>query len=82
MDLYNIHDIKKNLIIEIEKLINIIKKEYKDLVDIPKSYNLNERVHIENLGTISLYVENQNFYFPQDAITVLKKLKKNSWLWN
>ena len=68
--------IKKNLIIEIEKLINIIKKEYKGLVDVPSDYDLNKVVHIEDTGTISLYVENQNFYFPKDAISVLKIIRK------
>lgn len=71
-----INDIKNNLITEIEKTIQIIKKEYPNLVDIPKNYNLDELVYIENIGTISLYVQNKNFYFPLDAISILNKIKK------
>lgn len=72
----NTNDVKKNLIYEIEKLIEIIKKEYPNLVDIPNNYNLIERVHIEKTGTISLFVRNKNFYFPLDAFKVLETLKK------
>lgn len=72
----NVSDIKNNLVSEIEKLINVIRNEYPDLVDLPDNYDLNKLVHIENTGTISLYVSNGNFYFPLDAFKVLGTLKK------
>ena len=71
----NINDIKNSLIIEIEKLVEIIKKEYPNLVDIPIDYDLKKIVHIEETGTISLFVRNKNFYFPLDAFKVLEALK-------
>ena len=58
VDLMNINDIKNSLIIEIEKLVEIIKKEYPNLVDIPIDYDLKKIVHIEETGTISLFVRN------------------------
>lgn len=70
------NNIKNNLIAEIEKLVEIIKKEYPSLVDIPTNYDLQELVHIEETGTISLFVRNKNFYFPLDAFKVLETLKK------
>ena len=70
------NNIKNNLITEIEKLVKIIKKEYPSLVDIPTNYDLQELVHIEETGTISLFVRNKNFYFPLDAFKVLETLKK------
>ena len=72
----NINDIKNSLISEIEKLVEIIKKEYPNLVDIPINYDLKEMVHIEETGTISLFVSGKNFYFPLDAFKVLGTLKK------
>lgn len=44
----NIDNVKDNLILEIEKLIDIIRKEYPNLIDIPINYNLNKIVHIKN----------------------------------
>lgn len=76
VDLMNINDIKNSLISEIEKLVEIIKKEYPNLVDIPINYDLKEMVHIEETGTISLFVSGKNFYFPLDAFKVLGTLKK------
>ncbi len=72
----DINNIKENLISEIEKLVEIIKKEYPNLVDIPTNYDLEKMVHIEETGTISLFVVNKNFYFPLDAFKVLEALKK------
>lgn len=72
----NIVDIKNNLISEIQKLVKIIKKEYPNLVDIPVNYDLQELVHIEQTGTISLFVRNHNFYFPLDAFKVLGAFKR------
>ena len=51
-----IDNIKNNLIIEIGKLVKIIKYEYPDLVNIPIEYELDKIVHIEETGTISLFV--------------------------
>ena len=68
--------IKKILIKEIEELIKIIKYEYPNLIDIPINCDLNERVHIENTGTISLFVKDKNFYFPLDAFRVLDVFRK------
>lgn len=75
-DLMNVNDIKNSLISEIEKLVEIIKKEYPNLVDIPIEYDLKKMVHIEETGTISLFVSDKNFYFPLDAFKVLGTLKK------
>lgn len=72
----DINNIKNNLIFEIEKLVEIIKKEYPALVDIPADYDLKEMVHIEKTGTVSLFVNKKNFYFPLDAFTVLETFKK------
>jgi len=35
-------------------------------------------VHIEDTGTISLFIRNGHFYFPLDAFIVLEELKKDS----
>ena len=72
----DIDNTKKELIKEIDKLVKIIKTEYPDLVDIPENYDLNEIVHIENTGTISLFVSKKNFYFPTDAFKILDIFKK------
>lgn len=72
----NINDIKNNLISEIEKLVEIIRNEYPDLVNIPDDYDLDKMVHIEETGTISLFVRNKNFYFPLNAFKVLETLKR------
>lgn len=72
----NIKEIKKELIPKIEKLINIIKSEYIDLVKLPTELNLNNLVHIEDTGTISLFIRNGHFYFPTDAFKVLNALSK------
>ena len=72
----DINDIKNNLISEIEKSVKIIRKEYPNLVDISADYDLKKLVHIEQTGTISLFVTDNNFYFPLDAFEVLEVLKK------
>lgn len=68
--------IKNNLIIMIKKYIEIIRKEYKNLTNIPDNIELENHVHIEDTGTISLFVYNKHFYFPTDAFKVLDALKK------
>lgn len=60
----NVEVIRENLIIEIEKLIEIIKREYPEYVDLPEDLNLENRIHIEDTGTIFLFVKNKHFYFP------------------
>lgn len=72
----DIEKIKKNLIPTIRKYIEVIKEEYKCLINIPNNIDLENRVHIENTGTISLFVYNGHFYFPTDAFKVLRALKK------
>lgn len=72
----DISNIKSNLVSEIEKLVEIIKNEYPNLVDIPDDCDFSKRVHIENTGTISLFVNNKHFYFPLDAFKILETLKK------
>ena len=73
----NINEIKNSLILEIEKYIEIIRNEYSELVDIPEDLDLEGRVHIEDTGTISLFVKNKNFYFPLTAFEVIESLKNN-----
>ncbi len=70
------NNIKNNLITEIKNLIVIIRKEYTSLVDVPTNCDLEKLVHIEETGTISLFVNNKNFYFPLDAFKVLEAIKK------
>lgn len=76
MEIDNINNIKNNLIVEIEKLVKIIKYEYSNLVNIPMEYDLYKIVHIEETGTISLFVRKGEFYFPLDAFKVLEAFKK------
>lgn len=71
----NIENIRRNLISEIEKLIEIIKKEYPSYVDLPDNLDLENRVHIEDTGTISLFVRGKHFYFPLSAFGVLDNFK-------
>lgn len=71
-----IDEVKNNLIPTISKLIEVIKEEYQDLVDLPDKIDLNSLVHIEDTGTISLFIRNGHFYFPTDAFKVLEALKR------
>jgi len=73
----DINSDKQKLINKIKKYIYIIKTEYPTLVSIPDTSDYNKIVHIENTKTISLFVSNNNFYFPLDAYYVLESLKKN-----
>ena len=72
----DINNIKNNLISEIEKLVKIIRNEYPNLVNISTNYDLEKIVHIEETGTISLFVIDKNFYFPLDAFKVLEALRR------
>lgn len=67
-----IEKIKNNLIPTIKSYIEIIKEEYKNLTNIPGNIDLEKYVHIEDTGTISLFVYNEHFYFPTDAFKVLE----------
>lgn len=70
---------KKILIKDIKKYINIIKEEYKDIIEIPNSIidKLEDKVHIKETGTISLYISDNEFYFPIEAYHVLNSYKNN-----
>jgi len=70
---------KKILITDIKKYINIIKKEYKNIIQISNNIidNLEDKIHIKETGTISLYILNNEFYFPIDAYKVLNSYKSN-----
>ena len=71
----NIDILKNKLIVEIRKMIEIIKSEYPMYVDLPEDLDLENRVHIEDTGTISLFVKNKNIYFPLSAFSVLEHFK-------
>ena len=51
----NVGVIRENLIIEIEKLIEIIKREYPEYVDLPEDLDLENRIHIDDTGTILFF---------------------------
>lgn len=72
----NINDMKNELLLEISKIIDIVKQEYPELANTPEG-ELEDRVHIEDTGTISLFVKDGHFYFPLSANAVLNELKKN-----
>ena len=71
-----IEKIINNLIPTIKSYIEIIKEEYKKLTNIPENIDLKKYIHIENTGTISLFIRNGHFYFPTDVFKVLDDLKK------
>lgn len=71
----SIEKTKDTLIPIIEEYISIIKKEFPNLVSIPKYQDLNDLVYITNTNTVSLFIRNNNFYFPLDAFYVLEKYK-------
>lgn len=72
----DIEKIKNNLIPIIKKYIEIIKEEYKDYTEIPNNIDLKKYVHIEDTGTISLFIRSGHFYFPTDAFKALEIMKK------
>lgn len=63
VDLMNISDIKNSLIIEIEKLVEIIKKEYPNLVDIPIDYDLKKNCTYRRNRNDFLICKKQEFLF-------------------
>lgn len=67
---------KKILIKDIEKYIEIIKKEYKNLVEIPQIKDFDQIVHIKETNTISLFVRNKEFYFPLSAYQIIENLSQ------
>ncbi len=69
--------IKANLVKKIGEYIQIIKAEFGDKVKLPHPLDLENRVHIEETGTISLYIKNGHFYFPLSAFKVLDEMKKD-----
>ena len=71
----NIDILKNKLIVEIRNMIEIIKSEYPMYVDLPEDLDLENRVYIEDTGTISLFVKNKNIYFPLSAFSVLEHFK-------
>lgn len=71
-----IEKIKKRLIPTIEKYIKIIKEEYHGLTNIPENMDLDNYVHIEDTGTISLFIRDGHFFFPTDAFKVLEAFKR------
>jgi len=66
---------KEVLIKNIKEYVNIIKKEFKDYVQIPDNIVYNEIVHIEETGTISLFIRDGEFYFPIAAYKTLETFK-------
>lgn len=69
---------KQILISDIKKYIKIIKMEYKNLIKLPSHIDFDKIVHIEQTGTISLFVRNKEFYFPLDSYNVIEELKKQA----
>ena len=67
---------KQELINDIKKYIDIIEKEYGKYTLIQKNLNFNNIVHIEDTNTISLFIRNNEFYFPLSAYFVLNSFKK------
>lgn len=73
---------KERLASKIEEYVKIIISEYKDYI--PKEQydflininNFRDFVHIEDIGTISLFVKNNHFYFPTSAYKIIDVLTK------
>ena len=68
---------KRILINRIKEYISIIRNEFPDLVQIPGDIDYEKLVHIENTGTVSLFVRDSNFYFPASAYEMFKKLNSH-----
>jgi len=73
----NIVKDKEEIIKNVENYINIIEKEYKEFVKIPENLCCKEILRIEKLGTISLFVRDNVFYFPLEAYTIIERLKEH-----
>ena len=74
-------NIKEKIINELKKYFNIIINEYKNYMpkedlEYLQNYDFNKNIHIENTGTISLYVNNKELYLPTLAFPVLEELSK------
>jgi len=67
---------KQELINDIKYYIKIIEQEYGEFTNISKTINFHSIVHIEETNTISLFVRNNEFYFPLSAYLILDNLKK------
>ncbi len=66
---------KQELITDIKKYIKIIEKEYGKYANIEKNIDFKSIVHIEETNTISLFIRNNEFYFPLLAYDVLNNFK-------
>ena len=66
---------RQELIKIIKKHIKIIEQEYGYLINLNHNQDLNSTVHIEETNTISLFVRNNEFYFPLSAYSVLDNFK-------
>ncbi|MFA5603260.1 MAG: hypothetical protein WDA12_00170 [Bacilli bacterium] len=77
----NINKIKNNLAIDLQLYIEIIKDEYKDFIskerlDFLNSINdFKNIIIIKNTGTISMFVRDNNIYFPTSAYKIINKMK-------
>lgn len=69
--------IKTNLVKKISEYVEIIKAEFGDKVKLPEPLDLENRVHIEETDTISLFLKNGHFYFPRSAFVGLNEMKKD-----
>jgi len=68
---------KRVIIKEIKDYINVIQKEHKDFVCLPENIDFEQIVHIEDTGTISLFVRDNEFYLPSNAYNAINVLKKH-----
>lgn len=81
-EIYDINQDKKEIAKLLQKYITCIFQEYKEIIpiDVRKMLenisNFEDIIHIENTGTISLFVYNNQVFLPNDAYKVLKSMAK------
>lgn len=74
-------NIKTVLAEQIKEYVKIILKEYgkyipcEKLIYLKNIEDLKDKIHIEKTGTISLFVRDGEFYFPEHVEEILNKLK-------